>query len=166
MADFNFDELKQKAMATVSNIVDKSAAIGKKAVDKGSELAKKAKLNAEIAAERETMKKQYQALGKLYYEKYGENADPDFVQAIEELGVSMEKINEKLAALEELKADDVEVEIVEEKAEDACDEAADKVDEVKEAVADAVEDAKEVVADVVEEAKEKVEEIIDEVKND
>lgn len=101
MANFDFGEIKKKAAETAGVIADKT-----------STFAKRAKISAEIAAEKEHLKKAYQSVGQLYFEKYGNDPDPDFLQAVSEVSLSVEKIEAKKAELDELVEDGgVEIEI-------------------------------------------------------
>lgn len=125
MANFNFGEFKKKAAQKAEELAGKSVAALNTAADKASVVAKKTKLNAEIAAEKEQMKKSYMALGQLYFEKYGENVDPDFAQIIAELNISAAKIEEKKDEIAKLNeeaelTEEAEVEVETEAEESEC----------------------------------------------
>ncbi len=104
MAGIDFESIKEKVTETASAIADKSADVAKKVAGKASEFGKKAKLNAELVAEKEALKKKYQEMGRLYYEKYSNSLDPDFAQTESDIKLSLEKIAAKQAELDELKA--------------------------------------------------------------
>ena len=102
--------------------------------EKAEFLARKAKLKADIAGERGSLRRKYQELGKLYYNKYKGSLDPDFAQTETEIEMSLEKIASKQEELENLKAEaeaahididdepDIQVDIEEEErdADDEC----------------------------------------------
>ena len=74
---------------------------GKKVSNKTKEISQKAKIISEtnslnniIKGEQSRINVQYQAIGKLYFEKYGDNPDADFAEAISTIKASMEKIEE------------------------------------------------------------------------
>ncbi len=108
MANFNFDLFKKKAAEKAGELAGKSVAALNTAADKATTVAKKAKLNAEIASEKEQMKKNYMVLGQLYFEKYGENADPDFASIIAGINSSVSAIDEKREKIAALDADNDE----------------------------------------------------------
>ena len=59
----------------------------------------------EIAVEKETLRKNYTALGKLFYELYGDDPCEGLEQAAADIKISIEKIDAKKAELEALKAE-------------------------------------------------------------
>lgn len=75
--------------------------IGKNISSKGKELSQKAKIMSEtsslnniIKGEEYKIDFQYKAIGKLYFEKYQENPDEEFSEAVEIIKGSMEKIQQ------------------------------------------------------------------------
>ena len=98
-----FDDLKKMAADAAGTIADKSIVFAKKAADKTKAAARAAKLSAEIAVERDSIKKNYTEIGKLYYEKYKDNPDEEMAQAISEVSISMAIIESKKSEIEELK---------------------------------------------------------------
>ncbi len=163
MADFN--TLKNKLLAGLGNAAEQTKAVAEKAADKTRDLAEKAadkaksgariaKLNVEIAGEKENMKKTYLEIGKLYYDTHKDAPEGFFIQLCEEIALAEKNIADKLAEIEELKSDDdgsIEVEfeeiVDEEECECSCKEK--------------VEEALETVEDMVEEVIDKVEEKFD-----
>ncbi len=122
----NFDDLKKKAAEAAETIADKSVEFAKVIAGKTKVLARKTKLMAEIAAEKDTLKKGYQELGRLYYENYSADPAESLIQAVETINLSVEKIAAKNLELEDLKnkADDDEIEV--EGEECCCEECADE----------------------------------------
>lgn len=110
----SFEEIREKASEIAGKVADKSLIFAKKAADKTKAAAKIAKLSAEIAAEKERVKKNYAEIGRIYYEKYKEEPEENVAQAVSEISISMDIIESKRAEIEEIKsagddkADDVE----------------------------------------------------------
>ena len=100
----DFDELKKKVAVTAGNVADKSVEVAKVVAEKTKILAIKAKLTAEIVAEKDTLRKAYRDLGKLYFDKFGADPADDLVQAVEAIKLSLEKISAKNAEIETLNA--------------------------------------------------------------
>ncbi|MBQ3566353.1 MAG: zinc ribbon domain-containing protein [Oscillospiraceae bacterium] len=74
---------------------------GKKISNKTKEISQKAKVMSEtnslnniIKGEECKIDFQYKTIGKLYFEKFGENPEDDFAEAIETIKASMQKIDE------------------------------------------------------------------------
>ena len=131
MADFN--EIKEKVMNTLEMVADSTKELAGKAADKAKSAARIAKLTMEINSEKDTIKKAYLEIGKLYYEMNRDNPEGFFAQLCDEVTVANAEIAAKEAEIAELKEngiggaqDNVEVEITEdecgcEEAEEACD---------------------------------------------
>lgn len=159
MASIDFESLKQKITETASVVVDKTTAFAKDVAGKSSDaaknvagkaqhMAKKARLNAEIASEREGMKKKYIELGKLYYEKYSANPDPDFSEPVTQISEALERVASRQAEIDAL---DAEPEVEEVEAEET-DHVVDEVEQTPEAEAEAA-------ADIAEETAEEAQKI-------
>ena len=128
MADVN--EIKEKVMNTLEMVADSAKELAGKAADKAKSAARIAKLSMEINAEKDTIKKAYLEIGKLYYEMNRDNPDGFFAQLCDEVTVANAEIAAKEAEIAELKEnglggaqEDVEVEITEEDGEACCCEA-------------------------------------------
>ncbi len=170
MADFN--SFKDKLLAKIGQTAEAAKDIAGKAADSTRDFAGKAaekakagsriaKLNIEIAGEKENMKKTYIEIGKLYYDTHKDDPEGFFIQLCEEIALAEKNIADKEAEIAELKAkdadDSIEVEFEEIVAEDeaaaecccGCD-CEDKVEEVIEKVEDFVEEVAEKVEDAVE----------------
>lgn len=70
----------------------KAKTIASFAAKKTKNVSRIAKLNVEIAAERDTIKRVYREIGKLYYETHRDDPDTYFAQLCQEINVSMESI--------------------------------------------------------------------------
>lgn len=160
----DFGELKSKVLSALGQASDATKDFAGKAIDTTKDLAGKAadkakaggriaKLNIEIAQEKDNMKKTFVEIGKLYYDTHKDDPDGFFIQLCEEISVAEKAIADKEAEIEALKADfsgsndpdiDVEFEEIvsegEAAAEDTVEAAAEAVEEVVEAAEDAAED--------------------------
>ena len=110
-----FENLKDKALAAIGTIIDKSADIYENAEEKAKYLAKATKLKAEIAKDNADLKKLYADLGSLYYCINKDAPDEALSQLCGEIKVLLDKIELKQRELEELseQAKDIEVDITE-----------------------------------------------------
>ena len=121
MASFN--ELREKLKDTLNAVADTTKDFASKTADKAKDAARIAKLSVEINGVKDTIKKAYLEIGKLYYEMHRDDPDGFFAQLCDEVTVANANIAAKEAEIAELKAGneaeaDIEVEIVEE--EEAC----------------------------------------------
>lgn len=128
----NFDELVQKTAETAQAIAGRSSGVIKKVtdgaktvaragrynVDAAAEGAKAAvrigRLNIDIAAERDAIRRNYAAIGKLYYELHRDSPEEALEQAVADIRLSEERIAEMYAEIDGIKNGDIEVEIIEE----------------------------------------------------
>lgn len=175
MADMN--DLKAKVMNTIGTVADMTKDVASKTASSAKTMARIAKLSVEINGERDTIKKAYTEIGKLYYEAHKNDPEGFFTQLCDEISVAAANISEKEAEIETLKtssnSDDdygIEVEFEEVASDDGsagencgcgCDEhksqsTADKVDSTIEKVVEKVSDA---VEEVIEAVKETIEDI-------
>ena len=124
MASIDFENILQKVKDAAGSVADfttktaktvasKSTEAAKTVAGKAQDTAKKTKLSAQIAAQREAMKKKYTELGKLYYEKYAGNTDPDFAESVSAIEAALADIAAKQEELDSLSAveEDVEIEV-------------------------------------------------------
>ncbi len=189
--------LKDKLLSVLGQATDGAKDLAGKAADATRDLAGKAadkaraggriaKLSMDIAKEKESMKKTYLEIGKLYYDTHKDDPEGFFIQLCEEIALSEKTVAEKEAELEELKAGfnspeepDVEVEFeevvgeAEADAECCCDKAAEAVEEAKCCCDEAAEEAKCCCDEAAEEAKcccdeaaEEVKDAVNEIKGD
>ncbi len=136
MADFN--ALKDKVLSSLNTLADKTKEVAEAVGDKAKDTAAIAKLNLEIAGQKDQIKKAYTELGKLYYETYKDEPNTYFAQLCTEVTASLDRISELEGEIERIKrnlddACDIEVEfesVVSSDEEKACS-AEDFVDESK-----------------------------------
>lgn len=103
MVNFDYEELKRKALETAGLIADKSKEIAKKVADKSVMIGKIAKLSAEIATEKDKLKRAYIELGKYYYEHMDEPGEGT-EETVKTIDTALENIEVKKVAIDELKA--------------------------------------------------------------
>lgn len=113
MADLN--ALRDKVLSSLNTLADKTKEVAGAAADKAKDTAAVAKLNLEIASQRDRIKKAYTEIGKLYYETYKDEPNTFFVQLCTEVTLSLERISELEDAIERIKSNpdnvcDIEVE--------------------------------------------------------
>lgn len=104
MAAFDFSDLKEKVGEFASTAAEKAKVIASTTAEQTKRLARIAKLNLEISAEKDNIKKSYIELGKLYYETHKDAPEGFFTQLCEEVSAAYAVIAEKEAELDELKA--------------------------------------------------------------
>ena len=76
------------------------------AARKTKNVSRIAKLNVEIASERDSIKRTYNEIGKLYYETHREDPEAFFVQLCQEIDLSLEHISDMETEIVRLKAED------------------------------------------------------------
>ncbi len=173
MASFDFENLKQKLSDTASTVAAKTTEFAKDVAGKSTDAARalsgkaqtaarKAKLNMEMASERSALKERYNELGRLYYEKYAGNTDPDFADTVTALEELLEKIEAKQAEIDALSAEPAEPEI-EVEVEETSAEPDHIVDEVENTVEAEAEAAADMAEEAAEEARRTYEETVDTV---
>lgn len=162
MANIDFDKIRKVA----NEVAEKSVALAKKAADKAVETAKLAKLNTEIMAEREKVKKAYQEIGKVYYHLHKDDAEEEFASAIANLEFAIGNIRAKNAEIQRMKSDDLgditSEDIAAAAEEEIIDAVTESEEELFEDVEKAVEEAAEEAQEAVEEAAEEVAEAVEE----
>jgi uncharacterized protein YjbJ (UPF0337 family) len=173
----DFSNLKNKLLSTLGQATDSAKDLAGKAgegaknlADKAKDMGRVAKLNMEIATEKENMRKSFTEIGRMYYEANKDAPDALFTQLCGEIALAEKNIADKEAEIAVLKGSgepDVSVEFeevvaaeeasegcccaaeeVKEAAEDTCCCAKEVVEDVKDAAEDACCCAKEVVEDV------------------
>ena len=172
----DFNELKDKFLSKLGQTADTAKDFAGKAGEGVKDLAEKAadkakaggriaKLTMEISSEKETMKKAYLEIGRLYYEAHKDAPEGFFLQLCEEVALAEKNIADKEAEIAALKEEfggkgepDVSVEF-EEIVEQEESSFAEKAEDV-------IEDVKDKVEDIVEDIKDKVEDVIDDIKED
>ena len=115
----NFDNIKGAVLDTLGTVAGKTRDFAGTVADKAKDISRIAKLNIEIGSEKETIKKAYIEMGKLYYQTHRDDPEDFFVQLCDEVTASMESITAKEAEIAEIKArgnisdDDIVVEFEE-----------------------------------------------------
>ena len=117
--------IRKTAGNIASFAAGKAKTIALFAARKTKNVSRIAKLNVDIASERDSIKRTYNEIGKLYYETHREAPEAFFVQLCQEIDLSFEHISEMETEIIRLKAEDaaggeapdVEVEITEESGE-------------------------------------------------
>ena len=119
----NFNELREKLLVKLGNAADNTKDFAEKAADKAKVSGKIAKLTMEIAGEKDSMKKTYIEIGKLYYDTHKDDPEGFFIQLCEEVSLAHQSITAKEAEIEELKTEkpgDIEVDFEEIVSEEEC----------------------------------------------
>lgn len=110
----DFDEIKDKIKDTAGLVADATKDLAVKAADKAKCTARMAKLSLQINSEKDSIKKAYLEIGKLYYEMHRDDADGFFTQLCDEITVAnanIESIEQEIADLKAgISGDDFEVE--------------------------------------------------------
>lgn len=101
----NFDELKDKVLATAGTVAEKTAEFAKAAADKTVVLGKLTKLNTELAKERDTLRRTYAEIGRMYYEKHKDDAEEELQQAVADAEQSLKLLDAKKKQVDALKAE-------------------------------------------------------------
>ena len=131
----DFQALKDKLLSSLGKATEGAKDFAGKAADTTKDLAGKAadkakaggriaKLSMELSQEKESLKKTYVEIGKLYYDTHKDNPDGFFIQLCEEVAAAEGVIAGKEAEIAQLKesfsasAPDVEVEFEEVVSED------------------------------------------------
>lgn len=107
-----FDDIKGAVIDTIGLVAEKTRDIAGNVADKAKDVSRVAKLNLEIAGEKETVKKAYIEIGKLYYETRKDDPDGFFVQLCDEITIALDSIAAKEAEIAEIKASADEADIV------------------------------------------------------
>ena len=170
----DFNELKDKFLSKLGQTADTAKDFAGKAGDGVKDFAEKAadkakaggriaKLTMEISSEKETMKKAYLEIGRLYYEAHKDAPEGFFLQLCEEVALAEKNIADKEAEIAALKEEfggkgepDVAVEF-EEVVEQEESSVAEKVEDIADTIGDAAEEVIEKAEDAVENFKDAIE---------
>ena len=147
MADIN--EIRDKVFSKIGAMADVTKDAAAKTADRAKNMARIAKLSVDITGEKDTIKKAYAEIGKLYYESHRNDPEGIFAQLCEEVTLSVDSISMKEAQIAEIKESfsdkdseiEVEFEEVVAKAEEKVAEAAGTVKEGVSEVVETVTDA-------------------------
>ncbi len=97
MPKFDFGELRKKASAAAEKIAEKSLELAKTTAEKTKQLSAIARLNAEVLAEKDNIKRAQLQIGKLYYELFRERP----AEELADLCIKIDAANEAIAAKQE-----------------------------------------------------------------
>lgn len=103
-------------MSGINDFMDKASVLAAKAAGKAKDLAavaavktkqvsRVAKLNMDISAQRETVRKAYAELGRLYYEAHCEDPEEAFAQVCQEISLAKAAIAAKEEEIAQVKAE-------------------------------------------------------------
>ena len=101
----NFNDIKDKVKETFDIVADTTRDVAYKTADKAKNMSRIAKLSLEINGEKDTIKKAYVEIGKLYYETHKDDPDGFFAQLCDEITLANTSIIEKESEIAELKAE-------------------------------------------------------------
>lgn len=79
-------------MAFFDDLASQITRVGNSAVQKTQAATEVAKLNGQISADEKRIQSLYTNLGVMYFQKYGEDPDPDFIGICQEISHSQERI--------------------------------------------------------------------------
>lgn len=111
----DINELREKILAVLNQATESAKDVAEQATGTMRDFADKAmgsaraggriaKLAMEVASEKESLKKTYQEIGRLYYETAKDAPDGFFIQLFEEVRLGEQSIAEKETELNELKS--------------------------------------------------------------
>lgn len=111
----DINELREKILAVLNQATENAKDMAEQATGTMRDFADKAmggaraggriaKLAMEVASQKESLKKTYQEIGRLYYETAKDAPDGFFIQLFEEVRLGEQSIAEKEAELNELKS--------------------------------------------------------------
>jgi len=112
----DFSGLKDKVLSTLGQTADNvkdfagkaggsAKDIAEKAADKAKMGGRIAKLTMDVSSDKETIKKAYQEIGRLYYETHKEDPEGFFAQLCEEVALAEQNIAAKESEIAALKAE-------------------------------------------------------------
>lgn len=98
----NMDNIKEKALAALGRVIDKSTDLYESAEEKAKYLAKTTKLKADIAKDNADVKRLYADLGSLYYCLNKGAPDENLAQLCEEIKALHDRIELKQREIDAL----------------------------------------------------------------
>lgn len=96
-------DLRKKVGTVTGTAVGKARGIVSAAAGKTTHVRRIARLNVDISAERDSIKRAYTEIGKLYYETHKDAPDGYFVRLCQDIDRSMAAISSMEAEIMELK---------------------------------------------------------------
>jgi hypothetical protein len=101
----NFEKFKQQVSETAEWVAGNAVQFAKFAGEKAAYGAKLAKLNAEILGEKETMRKAYTRIGRLYVEHFTEAPHEIMLNDVEAVTLAAQRIEVLKEEIERVKAE-------------------------------------------------------------
>ncbi|MDR0935538.1 MAG: hypothetical protein LBM98_02515 [Oscillospiraceae bacterium] len=101
----NFEEFKERATETAEFVAGKTVQFAKFAGEKVGTAAKVAKLNAEILAEKDNLRKAYARIGKLYVELYAATPHEDIAAELDIVHAAQSRIDELKTKIDDIKTE-------------------------------------------------------------
>ena len=98
-------DFKKRAGALANAAAGRAKTLASFAAKKTKNVSRIAKLNVDIAGERDIIKRNYSEIGKLYYETHREDPESFFVQLCQEIDLSYESIAGMEAEIVRLKTE-------------------------------------------------------------
>ena len=99
----NAEAFKKKAGETAGFVADKGLEVAKCAAEKAFILGQMATARADLAMERENLKRARVILGKAYYKKFGQDPEDEMAETCAQVEKSLKRIARRKAELAELK---------------------------------------------------------------
>ncbi len=99
-----FNDFMDKAGLFAAKAAGKARELAGAAAEKTKEVSRVARLNMDISSRRDTIKKAYAELGKLYYEAHKLDPEPAFAPACGQIDEAYEAIADMEAEIEKIKA--------------------------------------------------------------
>ncbi len=100
-----FDDFMDKAGEIAVKAAEKAKDLAAVAAEKAREVSRVAKLNMDISAKRDTVKKAYGELGRLYFESHGTDPEEPFSQVCQEIELAKSAIAEMEEEIARIKED-------------------------------------------------------------
>lgn len=102
---FPFEDLKSRVQGLYQTGKKKGSALAQTGLDKAQQVGTMAKLKAANLSEEETLRRAYQELGRLYFEKHGAAPEVEFLSLCATIDESLARIQINQNKLDELAAD-------------------------------------------------------------
>ncbi len=100
-----FNDFMGKVSLLANRAAEKTKDLAAVAAEKTKQVSRVAKLNMDISAQRETIRKVQAELGRLYYEAHRDDPEPGLAQACREIDAANEAIASMEAEIAQIKAE-------------------------------------------------------------
>lgn len=100
----SFEDIKKIARETAEVIADRSAVFARTTADKAKIMAKITMISADMAGDKETLRKLYQELGRQYYALAERNPIEELEPTLASLKAANDRLDAKKAEVDSLKA--------------------------------------------------------------